>query len=103
MDAAARYLTGCGFTVLDRNWQHPGGTIDSVARDRRALVGCIAKTRRGRSYASPLQPAKLKRMRGLVAAWVNAHGMRADEIRIDVVSVIREGTGFTIEHVREAG
>ena len=37
-------------------------------------------------------------------AWLTAHGVRFDQIRIDVVGLLYEGTGgFTIEHVRGVG
>src|SRR4051812_29045580 len=37
-DAAAAYLAGLGWTVLDRNWRCPEGELDIVAHDGRAHV-----------------------------------------------------------------
>ena len=105
--AAADYLTGRGFRILDRNWRCAGGEIDIVAVDRRTFVVCEVKTRSGTQYGAPVEavgPRKHKRLRRLAAIWLSAHGIRFDEIRIDVLGLLRDGTdGFTIEHVRGVG
>jgi putative endonuclease len=105
--AAAEYLESCGMRVLDRNWRSTDGEIDIVAVERRVLVVCEVKTRTSMRYGGPLEAvgrAKRARLRRLAAQWLNAHGIRFDEIRIDVVGLLYEGTGgFTVEHVRGVG
>jgi putative endonuclease len=105
--AAAGYLEGCGFRILDRNWRCADGEIDIVAVDRHTFVVCEVKTRTGTRYGTPLDAvgrAKRMRLRKLAALWLAAHGIRFDQIRIDVVGLLRDGAdGFTIEHVRGVG
>ncbi|HWG01849.1 MAG TPA: YraN family protein [Trebonia sp.] len=105
--AAVEYLTGSGFRILDRNWRCADGEIDIVAVERHSLVICEVKTRSGTRYGTPLEAvgrAKRNRLRRLAVQWVNAHGVRFDQIRIDVLGLLYEGTGgFTIEHVRGVG
>jgi putative endonuclease len=105
--AAAEYLEKSGFRVLDRNWRCAAGEIDIVAVDRHTLVVCEVKSRTGVRYGSPLEAvsrAKRARLRKLAVLWLNAHGIRFDEVRIDVVGLVYEGTGgFTIEHIRGVG
>ena len=105
--AAVEYLKGCGFRILDRNWRCAGGELDIVAADRRVLVVCEVKTRSGTGYGTPLEAvgrAKQQRLRRLAVAWLNAHGIRFEQIRVDVVGLVRDGSGgFTIEHVRGVG
>jgi putative endonuclease len=105
--AAAGYLEGCGFRILDRNWRCADGEIDIVAADRRTFVVCEVKTRSGTRFGTPLDAvgqAKRRRLRRLAAQWLAAHGSRYDQIRIDVVGLLRDGAGgFTIEHVRGVG
>ena len=102
--AAVDYLKGCGFRILDRNWRCAGGELDIVAADRHVLVVCEVKTRSGTGYGTPLEAVgrtKQQRLRRLAAAWLNAHGIRFEQIRVDVVGLVRDGNGgFTIEHVR---
>lgn len=105
--AAADYLTERGFRILDRNWRCAGGEIDIVAVERRSLVICEVKTRSGTRYGTPLEAvgrSKRGRLRQLAVLWLNAHGARFDEIRIDVLGLLRDGNGdFTVEHVRGVG
>jgi putative endonuclease len=105
--AAVSYLEGCGFRILDRNWRCAGGEIDIVAVERHTFVVCEVKTRSSTRYGTPLDAvgqAKRRRLRRLAALWLSAHGTRFDQIRIDVLGLLRdEAGGFTIEHVREVG
>ena len=105
--AAADYLESRGLRILDRNWRSADGEIDIVAVERQVLVVCEVKSRTSTRYGGPLEAvsrAKRARLRRLAVQWLNAHGIRFDEVRIDVVGLLYEGTGgFTIEHVRGVG
>jgi len=79
-EAAARYLLGAGYQVLDRNWvcRDPDlrGELDLVARHRRTLIACEVKTRAGDRLAHPAQavtPEKAARLRLLAARWLQNH------------------------------
>ena len=104
---AARFLTEAGLTVLGRNWRCREGEIDIVALDGRTLVICEVKTRSGVRFGTPLEAVtrpKARRLRRLAVAWVRAHGLVFDQIRIDVVGVLRAASGeFSVEHVRGVG
>ena len=105
--AAVKYLEDSGFRILDRNWRCNDGEIDIVAVERHTLVVCEVKTRSGTRYGTPLDAvgrAKRLRLRRLAAQWLSAHGVRFDQIRIDVLGLLRDGSdGFTVEHVRGVG
>jgi hypothetical protein len=38
IDGAVRYLTGCGITVVDRDWYHAEGIVDIAAEERGQFV-----------------------------------------------------------------
>jgi len=105
--AAADYLKKCGFRILDLHWKCTEGELGIVAAERHFLVVCEVKTRSGTRYGTPLEKisrARQNQLRRLAAQWLNAHGVRFDQIRIDVIGLLYEGTGgFTIEHIREVG
>jgi putative endonuclease len=105
--AAVTYLEGRGFRILDRNWRCADGEIDVVAVDRHTLVVCEVKTRTATRHGTPVEAvsrAKQRRLRRLAVQWLSAHGIRFEQIRIDVVGLLRDGAeGFTIEHVRGVG
>lgn len=104
--AAVRYLkTRLGWTVLDRNWRCPEGELDIVAFDGRRHVVCEVKTRSSLAYGAPVEAittVKAARLRRLAGRWAEQHGVRAAEIRIDVIGLVGDGPdGFTVDHVRE--
>jgi putative endonuclease len=105
--AAADYLQTEGFRILARNWRCADGEIDIVAVDRRTLVVCEVKTRSGNRYGTPLESVsrlKRNRLRRLAVRWLAAHGVRFDQVRVDVLGVAAgPAGGFTIEHVRGVG
>jgi putative endonuclease len=104
---AAEYLQRQGLRILDRNWRCSEGEIDIVAADRRVLVACEVKTRSGTRYGTPLEAVtrkKRNRLRRLAVCWVVANGVLFDEVRVDVVGVLKDDRdGFTIEHIRGVG
>ena len=103
-DLAVRHLAAAGLVVLDRNWRCESGEIDIVAREGRTLVVCEVKTRRTTAFGSPADAvthAKAARLRRLAMRWVDEHPVRPDEIRIDVVAVLRGPRGpASVEHLR---
>ncbi len=104
---AVEHLQRAGLRILDRNWRCSDGEIDIVAAERRALVVCEVKTRSGVRYGTPLEAItrrKRSRLRRLAVRWLVAHGILFDEIRIDVVGVLRSESGeFSVDHVRGVG
>ena len=105
--AAASYLEGCGFRILDRDWRCDGEIISIVAADRRVFVAVDLRVRAGIRHGAPLDAigtGRKQAMRRLAVRWLTEHGTRAGRIRIDVVGLLQDGNGgFTIEHVRAVG
>jgi putative endonuclease len=105
--AAADYLESAGLRILDRNWRCKEGEIDIVAADRQVFVICEVKTRSSIRCGTPVEAvgrAKLKRLRKLAVLWLNAHGVRYDQIRVDIIGLVFEGTGgYTVEHIKAVG
>lgn len=105
--AAVEYLERAGLRILDRNWRCAQGEIDIVAAERQVLVICEVKTRSSAQYGSPLEAItrrKQARLRRLAIRWLVAHGVLFDEVRVDVIGLVRDQPGhFQIEHVRGVG
>lgn len=104
---AARYLEASGLTVLDRQWRCRQGEIDIVARDGETLVVCEVKTRTSEAFGTPLAavtPAKVRRLRRLAGAWLEAHDVRTGDVRLDVIGILAErGARPLVEHLRGVG
>jgi putative endonuclease len=102
---AAVAAVGGWFRVLDQNWRCPDGEIGIVAAEQHVLVVC--EIRSGDRRGTPLESVSLMKrtqLRRLAVRWIAAHGMRFDQVRVDVLGLTAEPSGrCTIEHVRGAG
>lgn len=100
---ATRYLSDRGMAILDRNWRCAWGEIDIVAQDGPCLVVCEVKTRRGVAFGSPVEAVdvrKLARLRRLAATWLAEHDGHPQDVRVDVVGVLRPHAGpARVEHL----
>ncbi|MDO3396041.1 YraN family protein [Nocardioides sp. SOB44] len=101
---AAAYLTACGMVLAERNWRCPDGELDLVLWDGEVLVVCEVKTRAGETGGTPheaVTPEKLQRIQRLAEQWQLAHGVRAEDLRVDLVAVVHPPRGAAeVEHVR---
>jgi len=101
---AARHLTEAGMVLLDRNWRCPEGELDLVLRDGDVLVACEVKTRSSYACGTPheaITDGKLDRLYRLARAWARAHDVHVDEVRVDLVAVLRPPRGpAVVDHVR---
>lgn len=104
---ALRRLTEAGLQLLDRNWRCEVGELDLVLREGRVLVVCEVKTRSGTDHGTPQEavtPDKLARLRDLAVRWQEAHGVSAEEVRVDLVAVLVPRRGApVVDHTRGIG
>ena len=81
--------------------------LEIVTAERQVLVICEVKTRSSAQYGSPFKAitrSKRARLRRLAVRWLVAHGVLFDEVRIDVIGLVRDESGhYQLEHVRGVG
>ncbi|MBW3644613.1 MAG: YraN family protein [Actinobacteria bacterium] len=90
-DLAAAEYERRGYQVLARNWRCREGELDLVLRSGSTVVFCEVKARSTLAFGSPLEAvtaAKRRRIRLLATRWLQQSGVRAGELRFDVVGVL---------------
>lgn len=106
-DEAARFLMGCGYQLIERNWRGNGGEIDIIAvaketgRDEFVIVE--VKTRSSRTFGDPFEaitPEKYRRLYRLGREWIAAHQPHT-RWRIDVILLVKSFPGFEIVHHKD--
>lgn len=98
---AARYLQGCGYTLLRRNWKSAAAEVDLVAQDGAVFVLCEVKTRKSHSHGHPSEAVDARRQARLSqAAELFLIDHPGSSARIDVISITTALTGITLEHLK---
>ena len=87
---AARYLMGCGFRIVERNFRAKVGEIDIVAVDGDELVFVEVRYRRSAGHGTPAEtvgPRKRLRLVRAAALFLQARGASDTPCRFDVVAL----------------
>ena len=104
-DAAAAYLEGKNYRILQRNFRCRTGEVDLIARDGAFLVFVEVKYRRDEALGAPeeaVSALKQQRIQRTAAWFLNEHRLSPDTAcRFDVIAV--EGAeGETVRHIKNA-
>jgi len=103
-NAAAEYLTGNGYEVVERNYRYRHAEIDIIVKKKNWLVFVEVKTRSNSGYGFPEEFVDRRKEELILTAadeymyQINWQG----NVRYDIVAVL--GTGFDrqIEHFEDA-
>jgi putative endonuclease len=77
--------------MVARNWRCTLGEIDLVFTKRQLLVFCEVKARTSSALGGPFESVnwkKQRKLRTLAEAFIAASGLRPEEVRFDVASVM---------------
>jgi putative endonuclease len=88
---AASWYAKHGYEVIARNWRCDIGEVDLIVRRRGVVVIAEVKTRVNDRFGAPVEAvgsAKQRKLRRLAAVWLASSGVRYEEVRFDVVSII---------------
>ena len=92
-ELAARWLTGKGFEILEKNYRCRIGEIDLIARDREYLVFCEVKYRAGTGKGYPAEAVDFKKQRVISKCalyYLTKKGTMELSCRFDVVSILND-------------
>ena len=96
-EAAARWLSSVGWTILARRWRTPTGELDLVCVDPGgALVGVEVKLRRtGRAGSGPevMDVRRMRRLRATLGGWMATSTVAYPALRLDLVTLTPAGDG----------
>ena len=101
---AIRLLKENGLDVIEANWTFLHLEIDIVAKEGDTLVVVEVKTRGTDAYGEPeMFVTKAKQKRLIRAAnWYLQNKNLTNEVRFDVVGIVKQGDAFVTNHIRNA-
>ena len=103
-EMARRYLVQNGYEIVETNWRLGRHEMDIIAYYKKTLVFVEVKTRRGDSFGAPESFVDRKKQRACIAL-ANAYilkNKRKEEARFDIISVVLNSSGATVEHIPNA-
>jgi putative endonuclease len=104
-ELACEELKRRGYIVIDRRFRTRCGELDIVARDGGILVFVEVRARSGCSFGTPFESVtwkKRQRLSRMAAAYLCVKCLSGVACRFDVVSIVEQPSGHTIELLRGA-
>ena len=102
-DEAAAFLKLNGYKIVQRNFRWQKAEIDIIALDGDTLVVVEVKARADNRLVEPQDAVNRKKMRLLVEAADHfLQDYPAVSVRFDVITLLREGENFKINHIVNA-
>ncbi len=104
-DFAAHYLQQQGYTILKRQYRYGHGEIDIIAEKEDALVFVEVKTKKHGDFGDPITwvtRSKQRQIGKIAQAYLQAEGVKHDEIRFDVIALTWDKGTWKVEHIPNA-
>lgn len=106
-EAAARYLSGIGYGIKERNWRCRSGELDLVAECDGCLIFVEVRTRSSYRFGHPAESVEARKqaqVRRTAQVYLHMNGHRDARIQFDVVAVQvgRDGRVGDILHIPNA-
>lgn len=105
-EAACRYLTARGLTLLERNFRHRRGEIDLIMREKTCIVFVEVRFRSDPRFGSALESVDRRKQEKLVATalyYLQTHAQAAKQsARFDVISIEPGAQHTSIEWIKDA-
>ena len=103
-DQAIALLREKGYRILFRNWKWGRHEIDIIAENNKFIVFIEVKTRSGNFQEHPRTAVTNEKQKSIIlAADGYIRKFRIDrESRFDVITLIKKGEEFEIDHIEDA-
>lgn len=101
---AVNYLQEKEHKILARNYRYLKAEVDIIAQKADTLIAVEVKTRSSNAFENPQDAVNSKKIQLLVSAmdnYITTNDLDI-EIRFDIISVLKQPTGFKIEHLKDA-
>ncbi len=103
-DLACQFLEKQGFEIKARNYRYKRAEVDIIAQSEKLLIFVEVKARSGVGFGNPEEAVNTKKEKLILSAAENyMYENNTDiNIRFDVVSVLKTGRKYAIEHFEDA-
>jgi putative endonuclease len=103
-DRAKEHLLQSGYEILESNYRFKKAEIDLIARKGNVIIAVEVKTRSGIIVGTPFHAITREKQRNLLLG-INHYVQKFKapiEVRMDAISVIKQGERINIVHLEDA-
>lgn len=104
-DKAVAFLEDQGYTILERNYHFERAEVDIIAFDQKKIILIEVKTRsniRFEDSDQQLRKVQVDRILKAGQAWLYERKMEGSPLRIDLITVILNGSEGEVKHYKDA-
>lgn len=90
-ELAVKFLKGCKYKILERNFKNKLGEIDIIAKDRDIIVFVEVKSRSSSEFGLPCEAVDIKKqnkIRFVASLYLQTKKIEDKELRFDVIEVL---------------
>jgi putative endonuclease len=101
---AAEFLEKRGYRILERNWYNQHCEIDIIAIKDNIIAIVEVRSLSNIYFQEPYQSVNKNKQRLIILAtnaYIRMHNIQ-EEVRFDIISIIRGKNGAQIEHIESA-
>ncbi|MFC4723054.1 YraN family protein [Geojedonia litorea] len=101
---AVDFLIDKGYTIKERNYRFGKAEVDIIAKKNDVLAIIEVKTRSSSDFGLPQEFVKPKQIQQLVKV-VDDYVLKNEldvDVRFDIIAIIKTGTDFSIEHLKDS-
>ncbi|WP_345273317.1 YraN family protein [Flaviramulus aquimarinus] len=101
---AVDFLLKNGYDIRERNYRFDKAEVDIIAQKNDVLAIIEVKTRSTIDFGNPqdfVKPKQIQRLVKAVDEYVNVNELNI-EVRFDIIAIVKEGSDFNIEHLKNA-
>ena len=102
---AEKFLVKRGYKIIEKNYRQKIGEIDLIAIYENYIIFIEVKLRSNISYGYPAEYVTKKKQKRIIKVayfYLNSLDNKNLDVRFDVISIIKEGTKYHIEHIENA-
>ena len=101
---AKQFLQKAGYEIVVTNWRWRKAEVDLIIQEETLLILVEVKTRSSAKYGQPYEaitPKKQNLLQDAAESYLAIHCLEL-EVRLDIISIIVQKNGHTIEHIKNA-
>jgi putative endonuclease len=101
---AVDFLEKNEYSILEQNWYHHHHEIDIIAKKNDIIAIIEVRSLTNPYFQEPYQSVNKNKQRMIISAtnaYIRAKNIQ-EEVRFDIISIIRSKNGHKIEHIENA-